>query len=179
MMLRRTEANPHSEVYQHFKRINPHMCIDIPGKDYDKIEWALKAPDGAITRDQLSALDFLSSVKGTMINYVIPGTHERSPEGVHHNVSMTVTVRDSEWGETGDYIWDHRETFSGVALMGYYGDHKHPHTPYQSLIDDADVQRWHDIVEGFTPVNYDTLREVEDNTTLQGEIACSGGSCVI
>ena len=29
------------------------------------------------------------------------------------------------------------------------------------------------------PINLEDVREIEDNTDLQGELACSGGSCEV
>jgi hypothetical protein len=42
-----------------------------------------------------------------------------------------------------------------------------------------DEQRWKDLVDNFKEVDYSMLVEENDETDVQGEIACAGGACDI
>jgi len=45
-----------------------------------------------------------------------------------------------------------------------------------------DVYNWkkyYDLTKSFKPVDYTEMIEVEDNTNLEGEVACAGGACLV
>lgn len=135
-------------AYHHFKDLYPHLVL---GMDHqERIVFAIEAPEGALVRDTLSAIDLLNLAKLTLLNWVYPGTLDADPP-VRHNVSITVTVGDHEWTEVRDFLWEYQAIFSGVALMGYFGDMKHPLAPLQKLMDAEDYDVWKRLYRyGFT-----------------------------
>jgi hypothetical protein len=60
---------------------------------------------------------------------------------------MTVSVHDDEWQEVSEFLWEHQDIFGGVALMSYFGDIKHPLSPFQKLMDHEDGEVWQDLFE--------------------------------
>ena len=99
-------------------------------------------------------------------------------EGLTHNVSNTCTVKDNEWDDVADFIWENRESLRGVALLGYIGDHKYNNAPYQTVIDDdASEVLWNQLAQvDWSKVNLNVLGAGE-NPVVDG--ACGGGECTI
>jgi ribonucleoside-triphosphate reductase (thioredoxin) len=175
---RRVQANRADPVYQHFRAANPHLTeasVYRPDTD-DVITFAVEAPANALLRDDLGALAFLEFVQLVQQHWVLAGEAPvtRSP-GLHHNVSNTCTVKPDEWNAVGDFIWQHRAHFTGVALLGYDGDKRYPQAPRESVVSDDDAARWNRLK--YTAVDYSALREATDETALKDVIACAGGKC--
>lgn len=174
-------ANEDETVFQHFRKINPHMCVKIPDSNMWGVYFPMKAPDSATTRDDVSALEFLKSVLSTQKNWVIPGTARPDQTvGLTHNVSNTVTVRDDEWDNVADFIFEHKEFFTGLSFLPYKGDKEYgPYAPKQSVTDSTEEARWNDLVRNYRRVDYSSMIEEDDNTDLSGEVACAGGACTV
>lgn len=177
--IRRVTADELEPVFQAFRAQNPGMCVRKPDGKW-VIEFPVEAPENAIVKDDLGAVEFLEKVKSTQQNWVLPGTAENNPSpGLNHNVSNTVTVKAHEWEEVCNYIWANRELFTGVALLSSTGDKDFAFAPNEGITTEADEIRWSEIVGNYEPLDYTTLVESEDGTNLTGESACAGGLCSI
>ena len=175
---RRVQANRRDAVYRHFRATNPHMTeasVYRPETD-DVITFAVEAPAHAILRDEVGAVDFLRFVQLVQRHWVLCGeaVGSRSP-GLHHNVSNTCSVKPGEWDAVSDFIWLHREDFTGVALLGYEGDKRYPQAPREEVIGEDDLAKWNRL--RYETVNYTRLEESTDETKLKEVAACAGGAC--
>ncbi len=175
---RRVQASRHDPVYRHFHRMNPAMTeasVYRPDTD-DVITFAVEAPEHAILRDEVGAVEFLQAVQLVQQHWVLNGEapDQRSP-GLHHNVSNTCTVKPGEWDQVADFIWRNRGHFTGVSLLGYEGDKHYPQAPREAVTTDEDVAKWNRL--RYTPVNYTALVEGTDETKLKDIVACAGGAC--
>ena len=175
---RRVQANRHDPVYRHFFAANPHLTeasVYRPDTD-DVITFPIEAPANAILRDEVGAMDFLQFVQLVQRHWVLAGEAPvtRSP-GLHHNVSNTCTVKPDEWNAVGDFIWQNRTQFTGVALLGYDGDKRYPQAPREAIITDDDAARWNRLK--YNPIDYAALIEATDETALKDVLACAGGKC--
>ena len=175
---RRVQANRRDPVYCHFRETNPGMTeasVSRPETD-DVITFAVEAPENAILRDEVGAVEFLRFVQLVQRHWVMAGETEvtRSP-GLHHNVSNTCTVKPEEWSAVADFIWQQRAHFTGIALLGYDGDKRYPQAPRESVVTDDDIAKWNRLT--YSPVDYAALREVADETALKDVVACAGGKC--
>ncbi len=175
---RRVQANRKEPVYAFFKSINAQMTepsVYSPQTD-DVITFPVKAPDGAILRKDLNALQFLQLVMLVQQSWVIPGgdPHSRSA-GLHHNVSNTCTVRADEWDAVADFIWSNRALFTGVSLLQDAGDKAYPQAPREEVITEGDIAKWNALRPRH--VDYTKLREHTDETSLKDIVACAGGAC--
>ncbi len=177
---RRVQANRRDAVYRHFAAANPHLTetsVYRPEND-DVITFAVEAPEHAILRDEIGALEFLRLVQRVQSHWVLAGEAEstRSP-GLHHNVSHTCTVKPDEWEAVADFIWKHRAGFTGVALLGHDGDKRYPQAPREAVTTEDDVAKWNRLK--YHPVDYTQMVEHSDETALKEVVACAGGACEI
>lgn len=133
------------------------------------LEYPIKAPEGAIMRTE-SAIDMLERVKRFNQEWVSPG-HINGPN--KHNVSATVSVRPEEWDDVREWMWTNRLLYTGLSLLPYDGG-SYSQTPFEEIGQDEYVRRL-----ALVPSKFEFPVEYKDETTLQAEIACGGGSCEV
>lgn len=125
----------------------------------------IKAPDNAVTRDQVTALDQLR----LWLAY--------AEHWCEHKPSITVYVREHEWDEVGTFVYNNFDRMSGVSFLPY-DTGTYQQAPYQEI-----TQEEYLIANDEMPVsldwNYLTLYEQEDSTTGSQELACTAGGCEI
>jgi hypothetical protein len=158
------------------------------------LAFAITAPEDALTRDDLSATEFLSWVKQVQGTWVKRGTlRSNSVEGLTHNVSNTCTVSADEWDEVAETLLNGRAEFGGVSLLGASGDYDYPQAPFQAIrfpheIAEDDPHReakieaynyFCQLEAQYTPIDYSAVIEDDDNTTMMLEPSCPGGACEI
>ena len=177
--IRRITANETEAVFQFFREVNPHMCVRKPNGDW-VIEFPVEAPSGAVLKEDLTAIQFLEMVKSTQQNWVLPGTaRPESSPGLTHNVSNTVQVKPAEWDAVADYLWENRESFTGVSLLPASGDKDYAFAPNEAITTETDEARWNQLLAHYKPVDYSMLIEEGDTTEAVQEPACAGGACEV
>lgn len=181
--IRRVIADEHEVVFQAFKRVNPHMCVQRPDDKW-VIEFPVEIAAAAVVKADLSALEFLGIVRSTQQNWVLPGTNtdktqQHFGELLAHNVSNTVHVKDDEWGAVADFLWEHRNSFTGVSFIPEQGDKRYPFAPFEAVVTEADEAYYNRLLASYVPVDYTAIRETEDGTALTAEPACAGGACAV
>ena len=149
---------------------------DLVENDYHKPNQAIisipqKTPAGtSITRDE-SALEMLERVKRVSVDWVVTG-HNR---GVNtHNVSATVNIREDEWEDVRNWMWKNRDFYNGLSVLPFDGGvyKQAPHEPITK-------KQYETMLSLLTEIDLKDVKEVQDNTDLQGELACAGGVCEI
>ena len=128
------------------------------------LEFPLKAPDGAITRDQVSALDLLHEWKRLKEHYV------------EHNPSVTIYVGEDEWIKVANFVYEHWNLVGGLSFLPR-SDHVYQLAPYEEINKDDYDRRKKEIKHiDFSKLIY---YEEDDNTTGAKEFACVSGVCSI
>lgn len=174
---RRITFNKNEIPFLFFKEKNPHMCKKINDTDW-VVEFCVEAPDGALVKEDFSAVEFAEKVMHFYSNWVIPGTaNPHSSPGLTHNVSCTISVKEGEWDKLSDFIWKNRLDVAAMSLMPFTGDKEYPNAPREEIITVADEARWNEILNGYVPVDWNDLIEETDNTDPRGVGACEGPSC--
>jgi ribonucleoside-diphosphate reductase alpha chain len=176
---RRVQSNKLCPVFNHFKKHNPHMVEESvydPHGRTEVITFPVEGPEFGIYRDDIDAVTHLDYIRQVQLNWVQAGRrHEDHSPGLHHNVSCTVTVRADEWDAVAERIWEHRDSFTGIALLQDAGDKAYAQAPREAVATTEDIQRWNQLA--YQTVCYTELSEAEDITELQQVIACAGGAC--
>jgi len=175
---RRVTANRNEPPAQYFVKVNPHMVEQKPDGDWSLI-FPVKAPDDALTVKSMGALEFMEKVFLVYENWVKPGTIELpNSEGLTHNVSCTVTVRDEEVGEVVKAIWKNRDKIAAICFAPYMLDKKFPFAPREEVKTEADETRWRRLIETYRPVDWTKMVESAETVKRRSlEAACSGGTC--
>ena len=91
-----------------------------------------------------------------------------------HNVSATISIRKWEWEEVGNWMWNNRKFYNGLSVLPYDGG-TYVQAPFESIT----RLKYDQMIAGLDEIDLTKIVETEDNTDLQGEIACAGGSCEI
>jgi len=98
--------------------------------------------DSIIAKEDLTAIKFLDMVKSTQANWISNGTridHPAYDPYLTHNVSNTITVNPGEWLEVREYLWNNKEYFAGVSLLGASGDLDYPQAPFVEVLDEVEL----------------------------------------
>jgi ribonucleoside-diphosphate reductase alpha chain len=173
--IRRVQAKPEEECYQRYAAANPSHCLDsVWGENLKVIEFACSAPASAIVKADLTAIEHLDIAKRVNQEWVRTGTALPSRlEGAHHNVSITVTVKDDEWGSVSDYLWLNRDLFTGVSLLSDFGDTTYAQAPFEEVRTEEQLARYQHLLDTLTPVDYNGV----ESAKIEAADACSGGVC--
>ena len=126
----------------------------------------VKAPAGAILRNDLTAIEHLN----TWLVY------QRA--WCEHKPSITVSVKEDEWMEVGAWVYKHFDEVSGISFLPH-SDHSYKQAPYQEVTETEYLEllakmpssiRWEDL----------SFYETEDGTSGTQTLACtSDGNCEI
>lgn len=176
MYFRRVTANRLEPIYTFFKERNPQMTevsVYNPERD-DKIVFPVKAPEGAICRKDIGAVQFLEIVKLVQQAWVIPGNRDKDSK-INHNVSNTCTVKAEEWDAVREFIWTNREFFTGISLLAWEGDKRYAQAPNEEVTTEGDIAKWNALKP--VVVDYSQMQEATDETKLSEVAACANGQC--
>lgn len=128
------------------------------------LEFPVAAPQGAVVRNDLTALDQLKHWKMVKQNYT------------EHNPSVTVSIGEEEWVETANWLYHNWDMLGGLSFLPRT-EHVYRLAPYEEVTKEqheALVAKLPDI--DFSQI---LMYEKEDHTEGARELACVGGVCEI
>jgi ribonucleoside-diphosphate reductase alpha chain len=124
----------------------------------------VKAPEGAIVRNDLTAIDHLN----------IWLVYQRA--WCEHKPSITVSVKEDEWMEVGAWVYKNFDEVSGISFLPY-SEHTYKQAPYQEI----SKEEYEDLVAKMPKnIRWEDLSfyETEDGTSTNATLACSSdGNC--
>ena len=170
--VRRLRVGKNEAIYTYLSINHPELVEDEYFRPHDTavISVPQKSPEGAITRHE-SALQLLKRIKKVSQEWIKPG-HKKGQNT--HNVSATVSIKDSEWIDVGEWMWENREYYNGLSVLPYDGG-----TYVQAPFEDCSSEKYEKLIEALESVDLTKVIEIEDNTDLKSEAACSGGQCEV
>jgi len=170
--IRRIRVGKNEAIYEYLQEMHPELVEDEYFRPHDTavISVPQKAPKGAITRSE-SAMDLLERVKRVSIDWVRAG-HRKGQNT--HNVSATITIKEDEWESVGEWMWENRKHYNGLSVLPADGG-----SYIQAPFEDCTATHYKQMMESLSKVDLTSVIEMQDDTDLQGELACSGGSCEI
>ncbi|MGM0410445.1 MAG: ribonucleoside-triphosphate reductase, adenosylcobalamin-dependent [Bacillota bacterium] len=143
--------------------IYPEVGQDPDDPETLVVEFPVKAPDG-MTKGDVSAIEQLETYKMFMENYV------------DHNASITVHVRDDEWDDVEEWLWNNWDTVVGISFISY-NDSFYELMPYEE-IDEEEYNKRVEEMRRFNP----TLVSKYESEQMEREIdgaACDTGACPV
>lgn len=146
--IRHIQASDTEQAIQEWMKVNPDMVEDsVWAPDREKvIAFPVTLPEGALLKQNLSAIDFLKFVLLTKRNWIEYGTNFDHPSTKENpklrmNVSNTCTVRPEEWDDVREFLWEHRSEFGGISLLSSFGDLDYPQAPYTEVLDETELAK--------------------------------------
>ena len=170
--IRRLRVGKNEAIYGYLAKHHPEVLEDDYFRPHDTavISIPQQAPKGSITRKE-SPLDLLERVKKVAKEWVKPGHKSGSNS---HNVSATISVKEHEWDEVGEWMWNNKDHYNGLSVLPYDGG-----SYVQAPFEDITKKEYDERVKTLHEIDLSKIVELEDETDLSGELACAGGVCEI
>lgn len=170
--LRRMRFGKDETIYKYLNRTIPSLVEDefFRPDTQGVIGVPQKAPDEAVFRSE-TALQLLERTKRYNLQWVRTG-HRHGDNT--NNVSVTVSIKEHEWDEVGEWMWENKDTYNGISVLPYDGG-----TYKQTPFEDISKEEYERLSTYLTDIDLSKITELEDNTDLAGEAACAGGQCEI
>jgi len=170
--VRRMRVGKNEAIYDYLLAYHNDLIEDEYFRPHDTavISIPQKAPDGSILRTE-SPFDTLERVKRVAQEWIKPG-HKRGSNT--HNVSATISLKQDEWQEAGEWMWNNRNYYNGLSVLPYDGG-TYTQAPFEDITED----KYTEMSKVLSNVDLTKVIEAEDNTDLSGEVACAGGACEV
>jgi ribonucleoside-triphosphate reductase len=123
----------------------------------------MKAPDGAITRTAMTAIEQLKF-------WLVYQRH-----WCEHKPSVTISVKENEWMEVGAWVYENFDEVSGISFLPF-SEHTYQQAPYQ----DIDAEKYAKLMETMPKaIDWSKLKDFEKEDTTSGgrELACTADAC--
>lgn len=184
--IRRVQATATEPLYQYVERHAPYACEkSVWGNDDLRvISFACTAPEGAITKKDLSVEQHIADIVAVNKHYVRRGEGPQRVEGLHHNVSCTLSVPADKWDVVQSLLWENRAWLTGVSMLPEGGDIIYQQAPLQEIVPDSDDER-----HVAARILWDNLHQMGDldlsgagdlgENEYGAESACAGGACLV
>jgi ribonucleoside-diphosphate reductase alpha chain len=134
-------------------QLNPSVAV---------FSFPVKAPKGAVTVDQVAAMDQLELWKVYQEHWC------------EHKPSITVYYSDEEFIEVGAWLYKYFDEVSGVSFLPR-SEHTYAQAPYEAI-----SEEFYDKMSASMPdVDWASMELYEATDTTEGQqtLACTGGAC--
>lgn len=128
------------------------------------VSFPVKAPDGAITRNDRSAVEQCNWWLRNKIHWT------------EHNPSVTITYKPDEIIGLMSWVWDHREKIGGMSFLPSF-DAKYDQLPYIEIRREEYERR----AAEFPSIDWSKVwrYEQDDRSSAAQTVACEGLTCVV
>ena len=168
--IRRVRISPHESLFKMLKdqKVPYHPEVgQIDGlASVYVLEFPVKAPEGSITRNDLTAIDQLEHWKKVKVNFT------------EHNPSTTISVGDDEWIAVANWLYENWDILGGLSFLPRE-DHVYQLAPYEEITEEQYTQ----LVEDFPDIDFSQILSYENSEDYLGrgaqELACGVTSCEV
>lgn len=128
------------------------------------LEFPVKAPEGAVCRDDLTALDQLEHWKMVKNQFT------------EHNPSVTISVGEHEWINVANWVYQNWDIVGGLSFLPRF-EHVYQLAPYEEITE----EQYNQMLKKFSSIDFAQIVAYEhsDETELKQELACAGGACEV
>ena len=164
--IRNVRVATHSPIYKVMRDAGAPLDPENGQTREDANTWVIhfpvKSPEGAITRQDRSAIQQCEYWLQNKINWT------------EHNPSVTITYQPHEVLDLMKWVWEHFDYLGGITFLPAY-DAMYDQMPYVE-INQAEYER---LAAHFPAIDFSKLYryEEEDLTTAAQELACLAGVC--
>lgn len=159
----------HTDTLLEMARDQGVPCLPEVGQSMESattfvLEFPVKAPEGAIFKDEVSALDLMKEWKRLKEHFV------------EHNPSATIYVGHDEWLAVGNFVYENWDFVGGMSFLPR-SDHVYQLAPYEAITKEEYEKR----TKAIGKIDFSKLSQYEatDNTVGAKEFACVSGVCEI
>lgn len=130
--------------------------------DTTVFSFPVEAPAGAVTRNELSAIEHLEIWRVYKVHWT------------EHNPSVTISVKEEEWLDVARWVYDNWDDVGGISFLPY-SDHTYRQAPYQEV---TEVEYKELLARMPKEIPWESLPlyELEDTTTGTQALACTSSS---
>lgn len=168
--IRRVRISPHDALFKMLKdqKVPYHPEVgQIDGlASVYVLEFPVKAPEGSITKNDLTALEQLEYWKKVKLNYT------------EHNPSVTISVGNDEWIAVANWLYENWDILGGLSFLPRE-DYVYQLAPYEEITE----EQYNELMKNFPDIDYSQILAYEKSEDYQGrgsqELACAAGSCEI
>jgi hypothetical protein len=148
----------------YYLRIFPEVGQTLDTATTYVLEFPIKAPEGAIYKDDLDAISQLEHWKTVKQYYT------------EHNPSVTVSVGENEWLAVAHWVYQNWDLVGGLSFLPR-SNHVYQLAPYEAITEKTYTLMNERLgtIDFSKIVNY----EREDETEIKKELACVAGICEI
>lgn len=171
--LRTVRFNKNEAIAQYLINNHPEICEDdlLRPQDTVCIRIPIEAPDNSILREDENAIKQLERVKYFYTNWIKNG-HRNGTNT--HNVSATISVKQDEWENVGNWMWNNKKFYNGLSVLPYDGG-TYSQAPFETITKEIYDEK----VKQIKDIDLRNVIEIEDGSNLAGEIACGSDGCII
>ncbi len=128
------------------------------------LEFPVKAPEGAICKDDIDALAQLEHWKIVKQSYT------------EHNPSVTISVGDGEWLKVANWVYENWDLVGGLSFLPR-SNHVYQLAPYEAIT----KEKYEEMKSRLPDLDFSKIftYEVDDETEVKKELACVGGLCEV
>jgi ribonucleoside-diphosphate reductase alpha chain len=166
--IRNVRVSTHSPLYRVMKDAGVPMDPENGQTAENATTWVIhfpmKSPDGAITRNDVSAIQQCEFWLQNKLYWT------------EHNPSVTITYKPDEIIDVMYWVWNHKEQVGGMSFLPA-SDAQYAQMPYIEISQD-EYERLH---AKFPEIDFSKVWRYEESdlTNAAQELACSSGACEI
>jgi len=128
------------------------------------LEFPVKAPLGAIFKNDLTAIDQLEHWKIVKENYT------------EHNPSVTISVGECEWIAVANWVYENWDLVGGLSFLPR-SNHIYQLAPYEEI----SKEKYEELLLKVVNLDFSKIvtYETSDETEIKKELACVAGLCEV
>lgn len=169
--IRRVRIGKNEALYEYLRINHPELLEDdLLNSKQAVICIPQQAPAGSTLRTE-DVMSLLERIKKFNEQWVRKGFRRGNNA---NNVSATVSIGDADWDRVGEWMWENKASYNGLAVLPYdNGNYK------QAPFEDISKEQFVALEKSLKAIDLRNVYEADDETDHKAEAACAGGQCVV